>query len=84
MKFCRLSEQQLTSVRTIRGAPETVYLRDQVLRFALSELDAALRKAPIEKVQLLQGYAQALSDLIDLLTPESNLSTAWHRNSAER
>lgn len=80
MEFCRLNERQLAIVASAARLPESAALRDEVLRVALQDVDVALRKAPVDKVQVLQGYARALADVIDLLsTPKRTSQTVVPR-----
>lgn len=74
MEFVRLDEMQLRYVASACRTAEAATLRDRVLRPALANLDEAIRKAPIDRVQVMQGYARALADVIDLLTPSKQPS----------
>lgn len=82
MEFCRLNERQLAYAKAAGRTPEAVALREQVLRYALAELDAAIRKSPIDKVQVLQGYARAIADVIELLTVNTQPSQSASRRLA--
>lgn len=81
MEFYRLNEHQLSVVASASRSPEAAFFRDNVLRPALSELDLALRKAPIDTVPVLQGYARALADVIDLMTPKQGPSQVAGRHA---
>lgn len=81
MEFVRLDERQLAASASLRRLPEAAQWRDGVLKRALNELDATIRKAPVDKVQLLQGYARAIADVIDLLETRGSPSQSAGRRS---
>lgn len=81
MEFVRLDDRQLAASASLRRLPEAVQWRDGVLKPALAELDAMIRKAPVDKVQLLQGYARAICDVIDLLGTRGSPSQSAGKRS---
>jgi hypothetical protein len=80
MDFVRLDANQLGTLASIARSAEGQFLRERVLKPMLDEIDRKLRRCPVSEVAVLQGYAQAIDGMIDLLSPQP----ASMRKQAER
>lgn len=68
MDFVRLDANQLGTLASIARSAEGQFLRERVLKPMLYEIDKKLRRCPMSDVAVLQGYAQAIDGMIELLS----------------
>lgn len=70
MKTPTLSNQDVQVLAQLARSDAFTFLRERVLRPWLADIDATLRKAGRNDFQAVQGNAQAVEHVINLLSPQ--------------